>query len=95
MRLSSPFQAPVATRSASPPWGAASALRDAIGTRLPLEEEERFAGPVAAVRELLGEDAFAAAWEEGRSQPFDQVVAEALTVGNELAMSTPSTRGAG
>ena len=76
-------------------WGAASALRDAIGTRLPLEEEERFAGPVSAVRELLGEDAFAAAWEEGRAQPLDQVVAEALTVGNELAMSTPSTKGAG
>jgi len=76
-------------------WGAASALRDAIGMRLPLEEEERFAGPVAAVRELLGEDAYAAAWEEGRAQPFDQVVAEALTVGNELAMSTPSTKGAG
>ncbi|HEX2224765.1 MAG TPA: AAA family ATPase [Thermoanaerobaculia bacterium] len=76
-------------------WGAASALRDAIGTRLPLEEEERFAQPVAAVRELLGEDAFAAAWEEGRAQPLDQVVAEALTVGNELAMSTPSTKAAG
>ena len=72
-------------------WGAASALRDAIGTRLPLEEEERFAQPLSAVRELLGEDAFAAAWEEGRAQPLDQVVAEALTVGNELAMSTPST----
>ena len=68
-------------------WGAASALRDAIGMRLPLEEEERFAGPVSAAREVLGEDAFAAAWEEGRAQPLDQVVAEALTLGNELAMS--------
>jgi predicted ATPase/class 3 adenylate cyclase len=76
-------------------WGAASALRDAIGTRLPLEEEQRFAGPVAAVRELLGEEAFVAAWEEGRAQPLDQVVAEALTLGNELAMRTPSTKGAG
>jgi len=72
-------------------WGAASALRDAIGTRLPLEEEERFAGPVSATREILGEDAFAAAWDEGRAQPLDQVVAEALTLGNELAKSVPST----
>jgi predicted ATPase len=72
-------------------WGAASALRDAIGTRLPLEEEERFAEPVAATREVLGEDAFAAAWEEGRAQPLEQVVAEALTLGNELAKSVPST----
>jgi predicted ATPase/class 3 adenylate cyclase len=71
-------------------WGAASALRDSIGTRLPLEEEERFAQALGAVRDLLGEDAFAAAWEEGRAQPLDQVVAEALTVGNELIMSTPT-----
>ena len=73
-------------------WGAASALRDAIGTRLPLEEEERFAGSVSAVRELLGEDAFAAAWEEGRAQPLDQVVAEALTVGDQLALSAPTSK---
>jgi hypothetical protein len=66
-------------------WGAASALRDAIGTRLPLEEEQRFAGPVAAARETLGEDAFAAAWEEGRAQPLEQVVAEALSIRTELA----------
>jgi predicted ATPase/class 3 adenylate cyclase len=75
-------------------WGAASALRDSIGTRLPLEEEERFAQPLSAVRDFLGEDAFAAAWEEGRAQPLDQVVAEALTVGNELVMSTPTESGA-
>ena len=76
-------------------WGAASALRDAIGTRLPLEEEERFAGSVSATREVLGEDAFAAAWEEGRAQPLDQVVAGALTVGSELATSVSSTVEAG
>ena len=71
-------------------WGTASALRDAIGMRLPLEEEERFAGPVSSTREVLGEGAFAAAWEEGRAQPFDQVVAEALTLSNEPAMRIPS-----
>jgi len=71
-------------------WGAASALRDAIGTRLPLEEEERFAGPVSSAREVMGEAAFAAAWEEGRAQPREQVVAEALTPRNEPAMRIPS-----
>jgi predicted ATPase/class 3 adenylate cyclase len=71
-------------------WGTASALRDAIGMRLPLEEEERFAGPVSSAREVLGEGAFAAAWEEGRAQPLDQVVAEALTLSNEPAMRIPS-----
>jgi tetratricopeptide (TPR) repeat protein len=76
--------------SAARMWGAASALRESIGAPLPLEEEERFAGPVAATREVLGEDAFAAAWEEGRAQPLEQVVTEALTLGNELAMRVPS-----
>jgi predicted ATPase len=76
-------------------WGTASALRDEIGMRLPLEEEERFAGPVSAARELAGEAAFGAAWEEGRTQPIDQVVAEALTLGNELAMRTPTRKEAG
>ena len=71
-------------------WGAASALRDAIGTRLPLEEEERFAGPVSSAREVMGEAAFAAAWEEGRAQPREQVVAEALTPRNEPAMRIAS-----
>jgi tetratricopeptide (TPR) repeat protein len=76
-------------------WGAASALRDAIGTRLPLEEEERFAGPVSATREVLGEDAFAAAWEEGRAQPLKQVVAEALVVANERTMRIASNPDSG
>jgi hypothetical protein len=76
-------------------WGTASALRDVIGMRLPLEEEERFAGPVSAARELAGEAAFGAAWDEGRMQPIDQVVAEALTLGNELAMRTPTRKEAG
>jgi tetratricopeptide (TPR) repeat protein len=85
----------MATRQGQPAraarmWGAASALRDAIGTRLPLEEEERFAGPVSATREVLGEDVFAAAWKEGRAQSLDQVVGEALTLGHELAMRVPS-----
>jgi hypothetical protein len=71
-------------------WGAASALRDAIGMRLPLEEEERFAGPVSSAREVLGEGAFAAAWAEGRAQPREQAVAEALALGNEPAVRSPS-----
>jgi predicted ATPase/class 3 adenylate cyclase len=76
-------------------WGAASALRDAIGTRLPLEEEERFAQPLSEVRGVLGEDAFVAAWDEGRAQPLDQVVAEALTLGQDLAMSASTSKEAG
>jgi hypothetical protein len=71
-------------------WWTARALREAIGTQLPLEEEERFAGPVSATREVLGQDVFATAWEEGRTLPLDQVVTEALTLGSEFAMHTPT-----
>ena len=73
-------------------WGAASALREATGTQLPLEEEARFAGPVAAAREVLGTDAFNSAWEEGRAQPHEQVVVEALGLGDDRATDIPENR---
>jgi hypothetical protein len=66
-------------------WGAASPLRDAIKSGLPLEEEARFAGPISAARAILGEDVFAAAGEAGGIQPLEQMVADALTLGNERA----------
>ena len=62
---------------------------------MPLEEEERFAGPVSATQEVLGEDAFAAAWEEGRAQPLEQVVAEALVVANERTIRIASNPDSG
>jgi predicted ATPase/class 3 adenylate cyclase len=69
--------------------GAASALREAIGVPMTTTDDEaRIAGTVSAARELLGEVAFATAWEEGRAQPLEQAVTEALSLGNELAMST-------
>jgi predicted ATPase/serine/threonine protein kinase len=47
-------------------WGAAQALRDAIG--VPLRSFERAINEwgIAAIRTQLGEEAFAAAWAEGR-----------------------------
>jgi predicted ATPase/class 3 adenylate cyclase len=75
--------------------GAASALMEAIGASMTTEDEARVAETVSTAREFLGEVAFAAAWEEGRAQPLDQAVAEALPLGNELAMSAPTNNQAG
>lgn len=38
---------------------------------------------VAATRRALGEEAFAAAWEQGRTQPLEQVIAALLQSGEE------------
>jgi non-specific serine/threonine protein kinase len=58
--------------------GAAEALRDTLG--LPLAPEQR-AGhnqAVQAVRDALGEEAFAAAWAAGRTLPLEEAIALAL-----------------
>jgi hypothetical protein len=71
--------------SAARIWGVTSALGEAIGSTLPLEEQARFEATVSSVREQLGEDAFTAALEEGRALPLEQAVAEALTLAAEIA----------
>jgi predicted ATPase/DNA-binding SARP family transcriptional activator len=49
-------------------FGAAQALREAIGAPLPPVHRAEHERNVAAVRGMLGEAAFAAAWAEGRDQ---------------------------
>jgi predicted ATPase/DNA-binding SARP family transcriptional activator len=56
-------------------WGAAQTLRASIGAPLPLNEREKYNRQVGQARSTLGEDAFAAAWEEGRALPWPQVAA--------------------
>jgi hypothetical protein len=60
-------------------WGAAAALRDALGGNrvYPLDREKR-EHELAAVRASLGEAAFAAAWGVGRAMTWEQAVACAL-----------------
>ncbi len=58
-------------------WGAAEALREAMDIpRLPVDRVG-YEQAVAAVRAQLGEDAFAAAWQEGRMMKLEQVTDEA------------------
>jgi predicted ATPase/class 3 adenylate cyclase/DNA-binding CsgD family transcriptional regulator len=58
-------------------WGAAEALREAIGMPLPPVEHGSYHRAVAAARTELGEQAFAAAWAQGRTQSPEQALATA------------------
>lgn len=70
-------------------WGAAEALRDAMGTPLPLVDRPIYERSVAAARASLGEKAFAAAWAEGRTMTPEQALAA------PGAVKTPTTAPAG
>ena len=59
-------------------WGAAEALREEIGSPLAPNDREAYEREVAQARQVLGEAAFAAAWEEGRAMTMEQAVEYAL-----------------
>jgi DNA-binding NarL/FixJ family response regulator len=67
---------------------AASCLREAIGVGEPFEEKIE-AQVLSAARQTLGEEAFTAAWEGGRSMPLEQAVAEAMAL--EVTSRSAST----
>ncbi len=56
-------------------WGAAEALREAMGTPIPPVYRADYERSVAAARTKLGEQAFASAWAEGRTMTPEQVLA--------------------
>jgi predicted ATPase/DNA-binding CsgD family transcriptional regulator len=68
-------------------WGAADALRDALGVPIPPFELADYERSLSAVRVHLGERAFAAAWSQGRSMTPEQ----ALAAKGEKPASPPST----
>ena len=61
--------------------GAASALRESIGSPRHPAEQAEMDKTIASVREALGEEAFAAAWDAGRATPWKQAVEYALADG--------------
>jgi DNA-binding CsgD family transcriptional regulator/tetratricopeptide (TPR) repeat protein len=77
-------------------WGAASAVRDSIHALLPPSYEADWAPTVEKVRTMLGEEAFAAAWAEGRALTLEQALSFAMSVPVTVPASSaiPST-GAG
>jgi predicted ATPase/transcriptional regulator with XRE-family HTH domain len=55
-------------------WGAAEALREAMGTPIPPVYRANYDRSIANTRTQLGEQAFAAAWTEGRTMTLEQVL---------------------
>jgi tetratricopeptide (TPR) repeat protein len=62
-------------------FGAAEALREVIGEPLAPAYRAAHERDVAAVRALLGDATFEAAWAEGRSMTLEQAIAYALEAG--------------
>jgi predicted ATPase len=60
-------------------FGAAQALRQAIGAPLPPDERPLYAREVALTRTHLGEETFSATWTEGWKTDLEQVVQSALS----------------
>ncbi|MDQ5853454.1 MAG: tetratricopeptide repeat protein, partial [Chloroflexota bacterium] len=59
-------------------WGTAEALREAVGAPISPAKRTAYERDVAAARAQLDEEAFAAAWAEGRAMPLEQAIACAL-----------------
>jgi ATP/maltotriose-dependent transcriptional regulator MalT len=79
-------------------WGAAEALREAIGAPLPPVERAPYHRAVAAARTELGEQACATAWAEGRTLSPEQalatpgqVILPASTQGERSSSPTPAS----
>ena len=72
-------------REATRLWGAAEALREAIGMPMHPVDRAEYEQAVAAARRELGEEAFAAAWAQGRSL----TPVQALAAGDEVSLPHP------
>jgi predicted ATPase/transcriptional regulator with XRE-family HTH domain len=59
-------------------WGAAQTQRQVISAGIPLGDRRSYDQVVATARAQLGEEAFAAAWAEGRDMTLEQAIAYAL-----------------
>ena len=57
-------------------WGAAEALREALGAPIPRIYRAVLEQAVGQARDRAGEEAFARAWAEGRTLPLEQILAD-------------------
>lgn len=60
-------------------YGAAAALREHAHAPILPDDSPRYERSVAAVRTALGDEAFAASWEAGRTTPLERVIADVQT----------------
>jgi tetratricopeptide (TPR) repeat protein len=66
-------------------FGAAEALYESVGVRLPVFDPNAYEPALASVRAALDEVAVAAVWEDGRALSFEQAVVQARDVADRLA----------
>jgi hypothetical protein len=59
-------------------WGAAEKLREAVGMPLPPYLRIQFERDLPTLRSRVGEETWAAAWEEGRAMTTEEAVRCAL-----------------
>jgi excisionase family DNA binding protein len=76
-----------ASRQAARLFGAAAAYRESIGDSLFLEEDAHLTMRFQQVRDELGAANYQAAWESGRSLPFDVAITEALALADQAMMA--------
>jgi tetratricopeptide (TPR) repeat protein len=74
-------------------FGAASALREALGAPLPPPDRPAYDCAVESARGQHGKQAFAAAWDAGRAMALEQAIAYALNATSSA--STPYSKGTG
>jgi DNA-binding NarL/FixJ family response regulator len=65
--------------------GVTEALRVRIAHPLEAEDRPRYDRTRGVARRALGEAAFAAAWADGRVQPLEQAIADALIVAADVS----------
>jgi non-specific serine/threonine protein kinase len=66
-------------------FGAADAIRQAIGAPLPPYQRADHDGAIAALRARLGDERFSSAWADGRATPLERAVEQALAIGAPAA----------
>jgi predicted ATPase/DNA-binding SARP family transcriptional activator len=59
-------------------WGAEEALRQTLGFPLSANRQKAYDRNLTAAREALGEETYAAAWEQGRAMTLEHAIEEAL-----------------
>ncbi len=72
-------------------WGAAEALREAIGAPIPPVYRLAYEQAVTAARTQFGEKPFTAAWAQGRTMTLEQVLAAPMPAEPVTAPSVPKS----
>jgi excisionase family DNA binding protein len=75
------------SRAAARLFGAAAAMRESVGDSLFAEEDASLAARFEEVRSALSAEVYRAAWESGRSLPFSQATAEALSLADAALLA--------